>query len=57
MRKLYESLKEHETRIIRFKNEKVLPLTNKELRFHEEYAIFAENISWKNSLGIYIIEK
>ena len=36
MKKFCESLKEHATRIIRFKKEKILPLTNKELKSHKD---------------------
>ena len=36
MKKFYESLEEHATRIIRFKKEKILPLTNKELKSHKD---------------------
>ena len=36
MKKFCESLKEHATRIIRFKKKKILPLTNKELKSHKD---------------------
>ena len=39
MKKFCDSLKEHATRIIRFKKKKMLPLTNKELKACEEARI------------------
>ena len=38
-KKFFQPLKEHGTRIIGFKNKKMLPLTNKELKAHEDTKI------------------
>ena len=52
MKNFCKSFREHGKRIIGFFKKKILPLTNKELKSHEDdmskYVIFAENISQKN---------
>ena len=52
MKNFCKSFREHAKRIIGFFKKKILPLTNKELKSHEDdmskYVIFAENISRKN---------
>ena len=45
MKKICESLREHAKSIIDFEKKKMLPLTRKELKSHEDaqnYVIFAE---------------